>query len=80
MAKKLPLAYFPGYIAAIYKRKVDKWAQYRAKTGTPYFETWIEAHGYMLNRARTAVARLEKDLASAKRHLAKVEKMEEPKP
>lgn len=79
MAKKLPLAYFPGCIAAIYKRKVDRHAE-AWKIHSPFFETWLEAHGYMLNKARTAVARLEKDLASAKRHLAKVEKMEEPKP
>lgn len=79
MAAKLPKAYFPGCIAAIYYRKVDKWAERHAKTGIqPYFNTWKEAHTYMLETTTKKIKRLEKDLASQRRHLAKVQAMNEP--
>lgn len=79
MAKKLPLKYFPGLNAAIKLKKVDMWAEMWARQGTqPYFDTWKEAHSYMLEKAIKKQAQLEKELASAKRHLAKVRVMLEP--
>jgi len=76
MAKELPKAYFPGCIAKIYLRTVDRWAE-SMKKHFPYFDTWQEAHHHMLDDATKKVKRLERDLASAKRHLAKVEAMKE---
>ena len=75
--KKLPMAYFPGCVAIIYYRKVDKWAKAWEKHH-PFFETWQEAHSYMLEEAKKKKAFAEKELASAIRHLKKVEAMQEP--
>lgn len=79
MAKALPKKYFPGWNAKIYLSKVDRWAEMHAKNGVrPYFDTWKEAHDYMVDRATRKVVRLEKELAAEKRHLAKVQGMTEP--
>ena len=77
MAKANPKAYFPGYIAQISYRKVDRTAQmWRAHW--PYFDTWKEAHDFMLERARAQLKKAQAELASARRHLDKVEAMKEP--
>jgi hypothetical protein len=77
MAKANPKAYFPGYIAQISYRKVDRTAQaWRAHR--PYFDTWKEAHDFMLERARARLKKSQAEIASAKRHLGKVEAMKEP--
>lgn len=76
MSKKLPRKYFEGCTAQIYYRKVDKWAEMYARNGVQlYFDTWEEAHKHMLSKAKNDVSQLEKRLASAKRHLDRVEKM-----
>ena len=79
MSKKLPMKYVAGYIAKIYYRKYDKWAHYYERHGTEhYFDTWQETKDFMIADTKKKIARLEKDLASEKRHLDKVLKMEEP--
>ena len=76
MAAKLPMKYVAGYTAQIRYKKIGKWEEYSAKTGIqPYFDTWEEAWKFMLDRAAKAKDRAEKDLASARRHLAKVSAM-----
>lgn len=77
MAKANPKAWFTSPIAKITYRSVDKQAQTQARF-RPYFTTWHGAHGWMLAKARDQVRRLERELASAKRHLSKVEAMTEP--
>src|SRR5262249_16866154 len=76
MAKALPRAYFAGYMAHIHYRKVDRFAESR-KAFVPYFDTWAEAHAYMLNKAKNDLKKAQRDLASATRHLAKVSAMVE---
>jgi biotin-(acetyl-CoA carboxylase) ligase len=78
--KKLPMKWFPQCIAQIRFRKVDKWAEQFARNGiTPYFDTWEEAHAYMLQKAITAETKATKALASAKRHLERVKALKKPK-
>jgi hypothetical protein len=77
--KKLPLKWFPQCTAQIRLRKVDKWAEQFARNGiSPYFDTWEEAHDYMMQKAITAEARAIKEVASAKRHLARVQALKKP--
>jgi hypothetical protein len=76
MPKKLPMKYVVGYTAQIRYKKIGKWEEDRAKDGIqPYFDTWEEAWKYMLERAVRAKEGAEKELASAKRHLARVSAM-----
>ena len=75
MSKKLPLKWFPDEFTArpIRLQKVDKWAEYHAKSGLrPYFDTWEEAYEWMLNKATKNLARAKKELSSAERFLNKV--------
>jgi hypothetical protein len=74
MKQPLPKKYFPGCIAVIYYRKEDGYAVQMRKH-FPYFDTWKEAHEYMLDKAEKKVNQMERDLASAKRHLARVQSM-----
>ena len=72
------MKYFAGCIAKIYYRKVDKWAEMHARNGIEhYFDTWKEAHDFMIADAKKNIEHLERDLKSEKRHLEKVLKMEE---
>lgn len=73
-----PMAYFPQGIAKISYKKVDAWAE-RQKTTWPFFETWEEAHAFMVERARKDLKKAERELASSKRHLAGVLAMSPPK-
>lgn len=78
MAKKLPMKWFPGYTAQIRLRKVDKWAEHFAKHGSPYFDTWEEAHLYMVEKAKKDLDQCKRNFDSAKRHLSKVEALKKP--
>lgn len=77
MAKANPKAYFTGPIARITYSKVNKWARQNERF-RPFFPTWKEAHGWMMKTAEDRVKRLERELASAKRHLDKVKMMVDP--
>lgn len=78
MAKAKPKAFFPNkYMAVIGHKKVDVWAE-RMKDLHPYFSTWEDAHDWQMNQAYNAVEAAKKEEASARRHLAKVEKMTVP--
>lgn len=77
MAKANPKAWFPGHIAKIYFRKVDKWAMSNAKW-RPYFPTWGEAHAHMTANAAERVKKAERELASARRSQEKINAMKEP--
>lgn len=79
MAKANPKAYFPGHIASISYKKVDAWAR-RQEKYQPYFDTWAEAHQYMVTRAEENLKRRESEFSSAKRHLAKVRIMSPKEP
>jgi hypothetical protein len=78
MAKANPKAYFPGSIAQISYRKVDKtaltWRQHR-----PFFDTWKEAHDHMLFEAEKHLKQAQARLNSAINHHLKVAAMKEPK-
>lgn len=71
MAKANPKAYFPGCIAQISYKKVDAWAK-RQEKYKPYFDTWAEAHKFMMVSAEEDLKRKKRDYESAQRHLAKV--------
>lgn len=79
MPKANPKAWFPGQIAKINYRSVDKWAL-RMQHLKPYFPTWKEAHDWMLARADEQLKRAQKELKSATAHRMKVKAMEDPKP
>lgn len=64
MAKANPKAYFPGYIARIYYRKVDRYAANQAKW-KPFFPTWEEAHQLMLMRSAGRLKKAKAELKSA---------------
>lgn len=78
MPKANPKAYFPGCIAQISYKKVGKldqsWRQHR-----PYFDTWSEAHDFMLTRSEQDLKKAQAQLNSAISHHLKVTAMEEPK-
>lgn len=75
--KKAERKYFPSYTAAISYRKVDKYAE-QWKEHRPFFDTWKEAHDYMVEKAMKTIEKLSRQLASEVRHLAKVQKMVNP--
>lgn len=77
MAKANPKAWFTSPIAKITYGKVDKWAKYSERL-RPFFPTWKEAHAWMLAKAQGRAKAAERELASAKKHLAKIEAMIEP--
>lgn len=77
MAKASPRAWFTSPIARISYRKVDKYDQAYAHL-RPFFPTWGEAHAWMLTKAAKDLKTAEQNLASAKRHMAKVKAMTEP--
>lgn len=72
-----PKAWFTSPIAKITYRKVDAWAE-RSKAWRPYFPTWGEAHAWMMAKAAADLKKAEQNLASAKRHMAKVKAMTQP--
>lgn len=78
MAKANPKAWFPnGYMARMSYKSVGK--HERAWSNTrPYFDTWAEAHGWMLAVAEKRLKRAQADLKSATRYHAKVKAMSEP--
>jgi hypothetical protein len=72
MASKNPYAWFPGVgLAAIRRRKVDKWAQRNAKF-RPFFPTWEEAHRWMRQKALADLATSAKRLEQHRKHLERV--------
>ncbi|WP_152239501.1 hypothetical protein [Xanthomonas sp. LMG 12461] len=72
MSAKLPYAWFPTIgLAAIRRRKVDKWAV-RQASYKPYFPTWEEAHSWMQKEALTRLAVTAKRLEQDRRHLERV--------
>lgn len=77
MAKANPKAWFTSPIAKISYKSVDKFSM-SWKAIRPYFDTWKEAHDYMVEKAKTSIARYERDAASARRHLAKLQSMSDP--
>lgn len=77
MSKPNPKKWFSSHIAKISFRKVDKWAE-NFKKYRPYFDTWEEAHQFMLERAKIDLAIAMKAAASAERHLKKVQAMKPP--
>lgn len=81
MAAKNPKAYFPGCIAKISFKPVDKWARTQAERHPnlhPYFSTWNAAHDYMVREALKKLERSERELVSRRKHLYAVLAMKNP--
>lgn len=81
MAAKNPKAYFPGCIAKISFKPVDKWARIQAERHPnlyPYFSTWNAAHDHMVRDALAKLEHSEKDLVSRRKHLSAVLAMKNP--
>lgn len=78
MARANPKAYFPGHTGRISYRKVDKTAQMWRKH-RPYFDTWTEAHDFMLADAENELKKAQAQLNRAINHHLKVAVMKEPK-
>jgi len=74
MTQPNPKKWFTSPIAKISCRKVDKWAE-RMRQHRPYFDTWEEAHQWMLVKAKQDLEAAKKRFASAERHLKKVQQM-----
>lgn len=77
MPKANPKAWFTSPLAKITYRSVDKWAVYQARF-RPYFDTWQEAHDWMLERATERLKKAQAELKSATAHLAKIKELKEP--
>lgn len=77
MSKANPKAWFTSPIAKITYRSVDKWAKYQ-QSFRPFFPTWEEAKGWMVEKASERVRKAEKELKSARAHLAKVTNIQHP--
>lgn len=75
MAKKLEMKWFPSnYGKAIKLKKVDKWAKMQAEF-CPYFDTWEEAHAWLVKRATERMASAVRELPKAYQHLEDVRRM-----
>lgn len=87
MPKANPKAWFPSHFTArISHKKVDAWAR-RFACHSPYFDTWVEAHEALTSAAKNRVeraaldlARAQREVVSAAKHLEKVKAMEAPAP
>ena len=82
MAKANPKAWFPGSDARMSYKSVDKHARSLAVAlpdYRPYFDTWREAHKWMVARADRRLKKAQDELKSAATHHAKVRAMAEPK-
>jgi hypothetical protein len=79
MAKANPKAWFPNPYDArpISYRSVDKWARYNEQF-KPFFDTWKEAHAWMMAKADKRLKKAQSELKSATAHHAKVKAMTEP--
>lgn len=77
MPRANPKAYFPGPLAKISYRKVDKAAQMWRKHW-PYFDTWSEAYAHLLAEAEKELRQAQAKLNSAINHHLKVVAMKEP--
>lgn len=77
MPKANPKAWFTSPLAKITYRSVDKWAHYNSKF-RPYFDTWKEAHEWMIAKADDRLKRATAELKSATAHHAKVKALTEP--
>lgn len=77
MAKANQKAWFTSPIAKISYRSVDVRAV-RHREFRPYFDTWKEARDCMVELAKTRLVRYERDAASERRLLAKLQAMSDP--
>ncbi|WP_371767526.1 hypothetical protein [Massilia sp.] len=77
MPRANPKAYFPGPLAKISYRKVDKTAQMWRKH-RPYFDTWREAHDHMLAESEKDLKQAQAKLNHAINHHLKVIALKEP--
>lgn len=78
MPKANPKAWFTSPLAKITYKSVDKWAE-NWRTHRPYFQTWKEAHDWMLTKADDRLKKAQAELKSATMHRMKLKAMEEPK-
>ncbi len=77
MAKANPKAFFPGVVATISYKKVDAYAQ-RQASFKPFFDTWEEAHQFMLDRAMKKLELASRELERHRKRLASVLAMKPP--
>lgn len=79
MARANPKAWFTSPIAKITYRPVDKYARYQERW-RPFFDTWSEAHKWMMARATERLTKAQAEMKSATAHLNKIKAMTEPTP
>lgn len=73
-----PKKWFPdGYMAVLKFRQPRMWDDYEPSP-YPRFDTWAEAHQFMMKRAAQKIENAKSDLAAAERHLKKVRAMQPP--
>jgi hypothetical protein len=78
VSKAKPKKYVPSCsLAKIAHRKLSAWEE-RDPVRHPAFDTWGEAHNYMIQRAETKAKRAMKELAYAQSKLLAVCKMGKP--
>jgi len=77
MARANPKAWFTSPIAKITYKSVDAHARYQERW-RPFFETWAEAHAWMLEKAKAKLVEADREAKRARRFLEKVQAMKEP--
>lgn len=79
MAAKLPRKWIAGPLAQIKLRPVDKWVEYQHRSGfRPYFDTWVEAHAWLVEKANRDLAMAKRTHEAAVRHQQRVQAMQPP--
>ncbi|MBS0200480.1 MAG: hypothetical protein JSR70_08525 [Proteobacteria bacterium] len=78
MEEKLEMKWFPSdHGRSIKLKKVDKWAKMHADF-CPYFDTWEEAHAWLVKRATDRMASAVREIPKAHQHLEVVRAMTPP--
>lgn len=74
MGTRLPLAWFPNrYMATIRRRKVDRHAMsYAARGIQPYFDTWDEAHRWLIDKVGKDLEKASKEVESQRKRFMRV--------
>jgi hypothetical protein len=85
MAKANPKKWFPSpFTVRIDLRKVDRLAEYGAKIGKPYFDTWSDAHAQLSAWSVRGAEKAQQDAEAAKRAIkaaaVRIQKVSDLKP
>lgn len=78
MAAKLPAAWFPNpYMGTIRRLKVDRFAPVHPSL-YPYFDTWAEAHEWLVDKAKKDLEKSSRELESNRKRLMRALEMTDP--